>query len=332
MPENWTSETVLDAARSYQVACVLTAASELDLFSALSEGAVSPAELALRVRGDTRGTAILADALTALGLVRKREGAYSLAPGVASALSEGSPENVLPMLRHQANCMRSWARLAEVVRRGGQVDVGESVRGAGADQAAFIEAMRVASRDAAPKVVAALGPPPFTHLLDVGGGPGTWTIAFLRAAREARATLYDLPEVIPIAKKHVESAGLGGRVDFVPGSFATDPVLPGGCDLAWVSAIAHQNSRRENRELFAKVHDALVPGGTILIRDIVMDETHASPAAGAMFAVNMLVRTEGGGTWSLAEFEEDLRAAGFGPAALVHGMRDMDSVVRASRA
>ena len=331
MTDEWTGESLLALGRSYQNACVLLAAAELDLFGALADAPLPAQRLAAALRADERATRILADALVALGLLEKRDGAYSPAPGVAPALAGGGPDTVRPMLLHQANCLRSWARLAATVRAGEPVEDRPSIHGAAADRAAFIEAMEVASRHAAASLVAALGPPPFQHLLDVGGGPGTWTIAFLRAAPAARATLYDLPETLPIARRRIDAAGLGERVDLVAGDFYADSALPTGADLAWVSAIAHQNSRQQNRELFAKVHAALAPDGEILIRDMVMDPSHTSPAAGALFAVNMLACTPAGGTYSLAELGEDLAHAGFGEPTLLRGEREMDSVVRAPR-
>ena len=235
------------------------------------------------------------------------------------------------MLCHHANCLRSWAQIAATVQTGHPTEDTTSIRGAEADQAAFIEAMEVASRHAAAKVVACLAPLSFRHLLDIGGGPGTWTIAFLRAVPETRATIFDLPHVIPLSHRHIEAAGLGDRVDFVGGDFYVDAALPAGADLAWVSAIAHQNSRQQNRDLFAKVHAALAPGGRLMIRDIIMNDAHTSPRAGALFAVNMLVRTEAGGTFSFAELREDLARAGFGDPTLISGDRDMDSVLEAPK-
>jgi len=331
MSRPWTGETLLEMARAFQPACVLLAAAELDVFGALAREPMTAEALATAVRGDRRATGTLADALAALGFLEKRSGVYSPAPGVAETLTGKGPAGVLPMLLHQANCLRRWAELAAVVRTGCPAERRASVRGPEADYTAYVEAMEVVSRDPAAGVVAALGPPSFGHLLDVGGGPATWTIAFLRAVPGARATLFDLPEVIPIARGHVEAAGLADRVRFVGGDFAAGDPLPAGADLAWVSAIVHQNSRRQNRELFAKVHTALVPEGQIMIRDIVMDDTHTSPPGGAMFAINMLVATEGGGTFSFAELSEDLQDAGFGDPVLVRGERDMDWVVRARR-
>jgi len=118
MPKDWTSETVLDVARSYHPAAVLLAAAELDVFSTLAKRAMTAEELAASLKGDRRAVNILADALAALGFLEKRDGTYSLAPGVLETLTEDGPACVLPMLRHQANCLRSWADLAAVVKTG----------------------------------------------------------------------------------------------------------------------------------------------------------------------------------------------------------------------
>lgn len=332
MQTSWTADSVLEVARGYREGCVLMAGAELDIFSALVEKPTSADQLAGKLNADRRATTVLADALAALGFLEKSDGVYSLAPGVRETLTEGGSACVLQSLRHQANCLRSWAQLAAVVRSGERYERPPSIRGKEGDLASFIEAMEVGARVAAPQVVASLGSLSFQHLLDVGGGPGTWTIAFLRAFPNARATLYDLPDVIPIAKKHVEAAGMADRIDFVAGSFAEDPRLPAGADLAWVSAIVHMNSREQNRELFTKVHAALVPGGQILVRDVVMDDDHVTPPGGALFAINMLVNTPRGGTFSFAELREDLEHAGFQDATLTRGERDMDSVMGAKKA
>jgi len=328
MARQWAAGDVLELSRSFQGACVLMAAAELDVFTVLAGRAMTAAELAGAIAGDERATAVLADALTAMGLLTKQGGRYRPAAGTEQALGEGAAGSSLAMVRHQANCMRGWAQLARVVRTGKPADRPASVRGEAGDLAAFIEAMEVASRQAAEPLVEAIGPPEFEHLLDVGGGPATWTIAFLRARPQARATLYDRPAAIPIARRHIRQAGLADRVKLVAGDFYRDDRLPGGADLAWVSAIIHQNSRPQNRELFAKVREALVDGGRVLIRDVVMDEGRVSPPAGALFAINMLVNTAGGGTYTFEEIREDLAAAGFGEATLLHRDAGMNSVVQ----
>jgi precorrin-6B methylase 2 len=182
----------------------------------------------------------------------------------------------------------------------------------------------------AAKVVASIPIGQFNHLLDVGGASGSWTIAFLRANPRARATIFDLPQVIPQAKARIAAAGLADRVVLAPGDFYVDP-LPKGADLAWVSAIVHQNARSENRDLFAKVFAALVPAGRILIRDMVMEESRTAPVAGAMFAINMLTGPHKGGTFTLNELRDDLQSAGFRDVALVRKDEGMHSIVAAAK-
>jgi predicted O-methyltransferase YrrM len=167
-------------------------------------------------------------------------------------------------------------------------------------------------------------------VLDVGGGPGTWTIALLRAVPEARATLFDLPPVTAMARERFVEAGLAHRVTLVGGDFYTDE-LPAGADLAWLSAICHQDSREQNRALLGKIHKALADGGAVVVRDVVMDPSRTSPAGGALFAVNMLTATDGGGTYTFDEYREDLRKAGFGQAVLVHRDEFMSSLIRAQK-
>jgi predicted O-methyltransferase YrrM len=330
MSTKWTAEAVLALARSYQGACVLNAAAELDLFRALAGGARTARQLAVALRGHPRGTAILLDALTALRLLEKRHGRYALAPGTADLLSPAQPGSVLPMVQHQANCLRRWSQLARVVRTGRPAPRTASVRGKAGDQAAFIGAMHTLALPAAHHLIRAIRPLQFEHLLDVGGASGTWTLAFLRACPSGRATLFDLPNVIPMARWRLREAGVADRVRFVAGDFLTDP-LPGGADLAWISAIVHQNSRAQNRRLFANTARALIAGGRVAIRDVLMEEDRVRPVAGALFAVNMLVATEGGGTYTLNELRADLRQAGFAQVRQVRRDDGMNAILVARK-
>ena len=328
MARQWTAEEVLNLARAFQGACVLTAAADLDVFSVLAARRMTAAALAAKLRSNARATATLLDALTAMGLLDKRGASYSLAPGVAEALSQSSSTNVLAMTRHSGTCLRRWAQLATVVKTGRPAEGYRSIRDEAADREAFIGAMDNVSAPVAPGLIAQLGPPRFRHLLDVGGGPATWTLAFLRAVPGATATLFDLPPVIPLARRRIAAAGMLDHVRLVAGDYTRDK-LPRGADLAWVSAIVHQESAKGMQALFRKVFAALEPGGQILIRDLVMAPSRTQPPMGALFAVNMLVATEAGGTYTFRELADALRAAGFVKPRLVHKADDMSAVVGA---
>jgi predicted O-methyltransferase YrrM len=324
-------QDVLDMSRSFQPVCVLTAAAALDVFSPLSARPMTAGELADELGTDLRATIVLLDALAALELLSKQDEKYSVPEEVAGLLAGQSADNVLPMVRHHANCLRRWVELPKVVQTGKCAETSPSIRGAEADREDFIGGMRAISRSVAAGVIDKIQPSKFRHMLDVGGGPGTWTIAFLRAAPEAGATLFDLPAVVPIARKNFAGAGLTGRVTLVEGDYYTD-ALPEGADLAWLGAICHQNSRLQNRDLFSKVYAALADDGVAVVRDVIMNPSHTSPTGGALFAVNMLVATEGGGTYTFDEYSEDLCAAGFVDAELVYRDELMSSLIRARKA
>lgn len=330
MAGGWTSERLLSLCRGFQPACVIVAAAELDVFTALAARPSGADELAKALDADARGVRVLLDALVALELLEKADGRYGPAAGAAALLSEQGPENVLGIVRHLGNCLRRWSRLGETVRTGRAPPREAGLRGEAGDLASFIRGMDDVSGPLTAVMIEKLRPLAFRHLLDVGGGAGTWTIAFLQAAPDARATLFDLPEVVELARPRIEAAGLADRVTLVGGDFLADD-LPGGADFAWVSSIVHQNSRDQNRRLLGKVFSALAAGGRIAVRDVVMSRCRTSPAAGALFAVNMLVGTEAGGTYTFDELAEDLRAAGFADPALLRRGEGTDSLIRAFR-
>lgn len=326
----WSADRLLETVRGFQAACVITAAADLDLFTAFEDGSATTAVIAGRINADPHATEVLLDALAALGLLVKQGESFRVPPEIAELLTEGSPASVLPGVRHQANCLRRWAQLARVVRTGRPADRTSSIRGETADCESFIGAMNNFSEMIAPQVVAKLMPMRFQRMLDIGGASGTWTIAFLLVVPDATAVLFDLPEVVPLARERLARAGMADRVTLVAGDYNIAP-MPGGADFAWLSAIAHQNSREQNRVLYAKIHAALAPHGVLVIRDVVMDACRTGPPVGAMFAVNMLVGTESGGVFTLDEFREDLKSVGFSDIDLLHRDEGMNSLVRARK-
>jgi hypothetical protein len=213
------------------------------------------------------------------------------------------------MIRHQANCLRRWSRLPWTVHSGKPEYPRPSIRGEDADKASFIEAMHVVSRGVADKLVSEIHPGSVRCVLDLGGASGSWTLAWLAAEPQSRAIIFD-------------------RVELCAGDFYTDD-LPKGADLAWVSAIIHQNSPDQNRALYRRIAAALAPQGWIYIRDIVMEPSRTAPVAGALFAVNMLSATVGGNCYSWTEIREDLQSAGFTDVQLVRRDEGMLSIVRA---
>ena len=188
--------------------------------------------------------------------------------------------------------------------------------------------MHVVGTPMAQKIVKAIQPGSARNMIDVGGASGTYTIAFLKAASEMKATLFDRPEVIQIARERLAGEGMLDRVHLVAGDFYEDE-LPGGHDLALLSAIIHQNSPMRNVELFRKVLRAILPGGRLIIRDHVMEPGRTEPKDGTIFAVNMLVNTAGGSTYTFDEIRGWLEEAGFVNVSFLKVGQHMDALVEA---
>jgi len=327
MPAN--PQEILALSRNFMECRILLTGAELDIFTCLAEP-LSGRDLAEKQGWHERPLTVVLDALTAMGLLIKKDGLYRTDSGLLPFLRSDSPQTVLPMIRHAATIWKNWSNLTRIVTETGGVDSMDGGFENAEDQKAFIGAMHVVGRAHAPKIVQAVNPGKARRLIDVGGGSGTYTIAFLEASPEMSATLFDLPDVVAMGRERITEAGLMDRVTLVAGNFYTD-CLPSGHDLALVSAIIHMNSPEQNVDLYKKIFDALVPGGRIIIRDHVMKPDNTAPKSGALFAVNMLVATPGGGTYTYEAIKTGLIAAGFEKIKLIQEADRMMGLVEAYR-
>jgi 3-hydroxy-5-methyl-1-naphthoate 3-O-methyltransferase len=174
----------------------------------------------------------------------------------------------------------------------------------------FIAAMHRNAALRAPALVRAVGMGGVRRLIDIGGGSGAYSIAFARESAELVAEVFDLATVVPIARRHAEEAGLADRIQTRVGDLRRD-AFGAGHDLALLSAICHMLGPDEIRDLLRRIFAALAPGGRLAIQDHVMAEDRTSPRAGALFAINMLVGTPQGGTYTEGEYRGWLEEAGF---------------------
>jgi SAM-dependent methyltransferase len=309
MSEKHDEKTILETVRGFMASRVIISAAEMDLFTLLARKSKTADEVAAAIGGDLRGITILLDALCAMDLLVKTDGAYRTEPSAISLLSADAPMSILPMVLHMGSVWRNWSQITDVVLGQTVPSLKKSILDKD-NLEPFIGAMHVLATRAAPDVVACVDPAGAGRLLDIGGGSGAYMLAFLDVQPAMRATLFDQPPVIEMARRRVEEAGMTDRVTLVPGDFYRDE-LPPGHDLALLSAIIHQNSPEENEELYRKIHRALDAGGRIVIRDHVMSPDHTQPLEGALFAVNMLAGTKGGSTYTFGEIKAGLAAAGF---------------------
>jgi predicted O-methyltransferase YrrM len=249
-------------------------------------------------------------------------------PSLAPYLSNESPKSIIPMILHASHLWDRWTHLTNIVKGDTKAGSDEDSFFSGDELKAFIGAMHAVSSPHAENIVKGISHERSKALLDLGGASGTYTIAFLKSSPEMNATLFDLPEVIELARERLEKEGLLDRVTLVAGNYLRDEI-PQGHDLAFLSAVIHSNSPEQNFELYKKVFRSMIPGGRVIIRDQVMESDRTRPEAGAIFAVNMLVATEGGTTYTFDEIKEGLSNAGFNSIRLLDNADRMNAIVEA---
>jgi SAM-dependent methyltransferase len=316
---------LLAEVRSFMKSRIILTAAELDFFTFLDKNKCSVDTLAGKKGLNVRATTRVLDCLITFGLLKKRGAEYSLTDQGAFYSSHHS-ETILPMILHMNGLWNTWSNLTEVLKTGQHEPQEPGIHMDEEFWKSFIGAMHVIGSELAQRIASNFDVKRFRRLLDIGGASGTYTIAFLRQNPTMKAVIFDLKHVIPMAKEKLREEHLGNRVDLVVGDFYKDE-LPKGCDLALLSAIIHQNSLENNLDLFKKIYTALEPGGTVLIRDHIMDESRTKPASGAIFAINMLVFRHGGDTYTFSEIKAGLEQAGFTDVRQVQYGEEMDGIV-----
>ncbi len=290
---------------------ILHAAVTLGLFDRLDAAGRSAGAIAGAAGTDARATELLLNALVAMRLVRKDGDLFKDTEVARTYLTSASPTSYAGFVRFDAALWPLWENLAETVRTGTPARDPDMFQSSPEDTARFIDAMAslVTARGDARVLAETLDLRGVRRVLDVGGGPGTYAIEMVRRHPELRATVFDLPGTLAITRRHVEASGLADRIELVAGDYLRDP-LPAGHDLVFLSNVIHGEDEETNRGLMRKIHTALAPGGRVMIKDHVTDESGTSPAPAAIFSVAMLLFTRGR-DYAFAEIRDWLTAAGF---------------------
>jgi SAM-dependent methyltransferase len=295
--QNWDPGQIISISGQYWGAFVLHAAVELDVFTAVGNDSKTGEETAKEIGADTRGLTMLLNALVAMGFLTKKDQQYSNNAAGLSFLSKDSPQYIGHIIMHHRHLVDPWSRLGEAVKTGRPVrpaaptDISEKVR------ESFLMGMFNIAMGLAPRVVPEIDLSGRRHLLDLGGGPGTYAIFFCQSNPGLKATVFDLPTTRPFAEKTIEQFGMSDRIDFMEGNFLEDEI-DGKYDVVWLSHIIHGEGPENCRKIIRKAASALKRGGMILIHDFILDDNMTGPTFPAMFSLNMLIGTPQGQTYS----------------------------------
>jgi ubiquinone/menaquinone biosynthesis C-methylase UbiE len=279
---------------------VILTANNLGVFDRLKRP-VSAKDMSKVLKTDPRATEILLDALAGIGLLLKsRDGRYKNTAISRRYLVKGSRLYQGDIVKHASAMWENWSALDKVVRNG--LPARRAM-----DNESFIMGMHNLTVLRTAELTKSIGLRGVKTMLDLGGGPGTNAISM--AGKGVKATIFDLPATIKIAKKVARDEGVKG-LKFISGDFHVNDI-GSGYDLILLSQIFHAFSEKENRALLQKCRAALNPEGRVVIQEFPIDNTMTSPPHSALFSVNMLVATKDGRCYRPLELKEWLADAGY---------------------
>lgn len=308
-------------ANAYQRSQAVKAAIELDLFTAIAEGKHTAHALAQRCGAAERGMRILADYLTIQGFLTKADNRYALTPDSAVFLDRKSPAYMGSLLGflHAPKFTEAFQNLTDAVRKGGTV-VGESGTVA-PEHSLWVEfAKSMVPMMAKPAEEIALlvsqTQPGVKKVLDIAAGHGLFGIEIAKRCPDAHIVALDWPNVLTVAQDFARGAGVENRYRTIAGdAFQQD--FGTGYDLVLLTNFLHHFSRSACETLLRKIHRGLAPAGRVITLEFVPNDDRVTPPPVAEFSLIMLATTPDGDAYTLKEYEQMFRAAGFARTELL---------------
>lgn len=287
---------------SFWASRAILAGIELDIFTKIHKGIKEKNELAKKCKSSLRGMDLLLQYFISLGIVEEKESGLEISKD-ALILSKLYPENKLGWFEHQKNLFYKWCKLKEAISKG------KPVKGK-FDYKSFILAMDQ-GKEVEPDLLKKLPIKEEFKMLDLGGGPGTYSILFLNNFPKSKIFLFDLSEVIEINKQRLPKEVLKDkRFKMISGDFLKNSI-GSDYDYIWMSSIIHSLGKKDIEKLIKKCSKALKKEGKILILDFFLNDSKTGPPFSALFALNMLINTKNGRTYSFKEIEDLLSKYGF---------------------
>ena len=292
----------LEMVNAFRISRIILTAYELDIFTLLKDGPLNSQVVARAIGADERATDRLMNSLVPIGLLKKSGSFFSNTDFSTRFMIQGQP-GFMGGLTHITHLWRTWSTLTDAVKAGKSVAMQQPIEGREDSWIeSFITAMHSRAIQQSKEIAAVLDLSQARTTLDIGGGSGAFTFEFIRENPNIQGTIFDLPNVIEITKRYIAQEGFEKSVKTLSGDYLKDK-FGYDYDLVFVSAVIHINSPEENRLLINKCAEALNPGGQLVILDHIMSEDRTDPAVGAIFAINMLVGTEKGDTYTEKEIK-----------------------------
>jgi hypothetical protein len=299
-------------ALAHRSSMVLFAASELDVFTHISRGHTTVDALAAACGAQREPLRMVLEWCVADGTLTSDGTIYQNTPATLAYLVKEQPAYAGTGLKYAQDLYPAWAELTSLVRTGRPTIDPESILGDDkAKTRAFIYAMHERARGLGSVLPAGVDFSGRRRLLDVGGGPGTYSIALVQKTPGLQSTVMDLPGVLEITKEIVENHGCADRITLLPGNYLTTP-FGSGHDAVLMSGMMHREHESECRLLLAKAFEALDSGGLMVVSDVFFDDDRKNtPPFALSFALNMMLTSNHGSAHAKTEMSRWMSDAGF---------------------
>jgi ubiquinone/menaquinone biosynthesis C-methylase UbiE len=313
--EQVTPQRLMELSFAYAPPLIISAAVSNRVFDSLEDGAKTAEQVAEKTGASARALRILMNALIGLGLLKKdRQGKYSLTRESAAFLLSKNPGTHAGFFGTiTPNLISRWLQLSDIVRQG-RPTVAVNQENEGTEFfSQLVENIIPLSYPPAQKLADHLKLEKAKNeirALDIGAGSGIWGIALAQKSPRVRVTAVDWAGMIPTTKRITQKFGVGARFNYIEGDML-EANFGTGYDIAILGHILHSEGEDRSRQLLRKIFRALRSGGTIAIAEWLVNDDRTKPLPSLLFAVQMLVNTEKGDTFSFNEIKNWLEEAGF---------------------
>lgn len=309
--------SIVRLSTAYWESQTLLTANRLRLFDFLAEGARSADEVAAGLGLAPRSTALLLRACVGLGLLEESSGRFGNTPVAAAFLVSRSPAFMGNVIKYSDQLYGAWGQLEDALRSGKPVLPAQTYLGDDpARTRSFVVAMHERALGIARALVGLLDLQGRRAMLDVGGGPGTYSVLLTERFPGLKSEVLELPGVAAVARELVAAAGASDRVSLRDGDYHTAG-FGSGKDVVLMSGMFHRESEPACRGLIERAAACLDPGGLLVVSDVFTDEGGTHPTFAAMFGLNMMLTAPDGGVHADADVKRWMAHS---------GLRDMRTV------
>lgn len=314
MKNQVTPERVMQFAWGYAPTLIIESAVRHGVFDLLDQSPKTVVELARKSGASQRGLLAIVNALVGFNFLTRKGERYALTPESSAFLVSTRPGYLGALYKHMSSqLIPNWLQLDRVVRTGKPAAAVNDKKAGAAFFAEFVESLFPLSYRTAGLLGEHLKVPGTkkpVNVLDIAAGSGVWGIALAQQSPLVRICAVDWPEVLKVTKKVAKRHGVADRMSTVAGDILKVN-FGKGHNVATLGHILHSEGAKRSQQLIRKVFKALEPGGTIVIAEFVPNDERTGPPNALIFAVNMLVNSKEGDTFTFAEMSQWLREAGF---------------------